>query len=101
MALEREEIYKGCTRPAMVYGVPIIPFVLFCGSSFLLLMLLFSIAWSSLSILVWWVMREICKEDDQRFNVLWVQWLTKMRHANARFWGSPFFQPVAYRRKRK
>lgn len=99
--LDREIVFKGCTRPAMIMGVPIVPFVLGVGSSFVLLFLLLSPPWTILSIVVWWVMRMMAKEDDQRFRLLWIELITIRFNPNKRIWGVASFQPVAYREKKK
>lgn len=96
--LYKEVVYKGCTRPAMLFGVPVTAFALGVGGSFLLLFVLLSPPWTILSVLVWYVMRLLCKEDDQKFNQIGVNFLTKMRNPNAKFWGVSTFQPVEYRR---
>lgn len=96
--LNTENIYKGCTRPAMLFGVPITPFVLGVGGSFVFLFVLLSPPWSLLSILVWYVMRMMCKEDDQRFTQLGISLLTKANSPNFSFWRAASFQPVEYRK---
>lgn len=40
--LRTETVYKGCTRPAMLFGVPITAFVLCVGGSAMLLFVLLS-----------------------------------------------------------
>ena len=99
--LRTETVYKGCTRPAMLFGVPITAFVLCVGGSAMLLFVLLSPPWALLSGLVWYVMRLMCKEDDQRFTQLGVSFLTKMRNPNSKIWGGSTFQPVQYREKKK
>lgn len=99
--LDREVVFKGCTRPAMILGVPIVPFVIGVGGSFLCFFVLLSPPWTVLSIVVWWVMRTITKEDDQRFRLLYVEWITSKFSANKRLWGFTNFQPAPYREKKR
>lgn len=99
--LNTETIYKGCTRPAMLFGIPVTAFVLVIGGSFLLLFLFFGLPWTLLSFIVAWVMKLMCKEDDQKFTQMGVNFHTKMINPNAKFWGVPSFQPVQYRQHNK
>lgn len=101
MELNTETIYKGCTRPAMLFGVPVTAFVLGVGGSFLLLLIFFDLPWTFLSFIVAWVMKLICKEDDQKFTQIGVNFHTKMINPNSKFWGVPTFQPVKYRQHQK
>ena len=98
--LRKETIYKGCTRPAMLFGVPVIAFVIGVGGSAMLLFVLLSPPWALLSVLAWYVMRVLCKEDDQRFRQLGVGFMTKMRNPNAKMLGVPTVQPVEYRKQK-
>ncbi|ANY14722.1 VirB3 family type IV secretion system protein [Bordetella pseudohinzii] len=70
-ALLRSALFKGCTRPAMILGVPAVAFVgvvALCAllgiwfSLWFLLMLPFLVA----------VMRFLTLRDDQQFRLLWL-----------------------------
>ena len=98
--LDREIVFKGCTRPAMLLGVPIGPFVVGIGGSFLLFFLVFSVPWTLLCIPIWYVMRTIAKEDDQKFRALGIEFLTIGNNPNKRIWRFVTFQPVAYRKNK-
>lgn len=99
--LNRAVIYKGCTRPAMLFGVPIIPFLLGVGGTFLLGFILISPPFSLLSIITWWVFKELCKNDDQFFSLYYIKMITKLGHRNAKYWKATTFQPINYRAKTK
>ncbi len=62
-------LFKGATRPPCFFGVPVKPFFCVTGSVFLLAL------WTSmpaalLSVPAVLVMREITRDDDQKFRVL-------------------------------
>ena len=62
-------LFKGATRPACVFGVPIRPFVAVAGGSFLIALW----TWPPLALLAVpaiLVMRAITKEDDQKFRAI-------------------------------
>lgn len=99
--LDREIVFKGCTRPAMIMGVPIVPFVVGVGGFFLFCFIVLSPPWVLLSVPVWWAMRMMAKEDDQRFRLIWIEWITIKFNPNKRIWGVASFQPVVYREKKK
>jgi type IV secretion system protein VirB3 len=99
-ALDREIIFKGCTRPAMVLGVPIVPFIVGIGGSFLLLFVIMGIPWTILSIFLWYAMRVIVKEDDQRFRAIGIEFLTIVNNPNKKLWGVITFQPVSFRKSK-
>lgn len=74
-----EVIYKGLTRPAMVFGVPIIP--LFAASSIICLLSLYTtFLFLGLLFPTIFVMREITKKDDLIFRTLFL---------GMKFWKTP------------
>lgn len=74
-----EVIYKGLTRPAMVFGVPIIP--LFTASSIICLLSLYTtFLFLGLLFPTIFVMREITKKDDLIFRTLFL---------GMKFWKTP------------
>jgi type IV secretion system protein VirB3 len=100
----REAIYKGATRPAMKFGIPLVPFVVLLGSSMLLIM------WGG-TLLSWWVavgvvasavpalawMRFVTRKDDQRFHQMFVAARLRMFDRNRRFWRARSYAPTLYR----
>ncbi|MBD4129969.1 Type IV secretion system protein PtlB [Xanthomonas citri pv. citri] len=64
----KDPLFKGCTRPAMIMGVPVVPFVIVGGSLMLVTI------WTSIFCIVLvpvaiMVMRHITKSDDQQFRL--------------------------------
>lgn len=97
----RDPLFKGCTRPAMVFGVPVIPLMIVCGPIFVISMLT-SIAHLVLILPTALVMRQIAKTDDQQFRLLFL----KMRfrifsyNHNAKFWNASAYSPIAFKKRR-
>ncbi len=102
--MQREAIYKGATRPAMKFGVPLVPLVILLCSGMLLVMW-GGILWS------WWValgvfvlaltamawMRYVTHLDDQRFRQLFVASKRRLHDRNRRFWRARSYSPTLYR----
>jgi|GEM_PF-4047790 len=66
-------VFKGLTRPSMLFGIPMIPFILVFGSFFMvaiitqfLLLLLFLIP-------IFFVMRFLTKRDEHIFHLLFLK----------------------------
>jgi type IV secretion system protein VirB3 len=96
-----EPIYKGATRPPVIFGVPLAVFLLVAGGGFLAgmyLLVLVSAAWTVLvggvvlAALAW--MRSLTRRDDQRLrqSFLAVRLLAACR--NRRFWRCRSYGPL-------
>lgn len=95
--IRRDPIFKGCTRPAMLWGVPITPFVVVFGVVTLLAM------WFHLFILLafiplYTIMRLIVRSDDQQFRLLGLKAKCRLLNLNrnAKFWKSSAYSPVEF-----
>ena len=100
----REAIYKGATRPAMKFGIPLVPLVVLFGSAML------AIVWGGF-LLSWWVavgvlvatlpalvwMRLVTAKDDQRFRQMFVAVKLRLHDRNRRFWHARSYAPTLYR----
>lgn len=100
----REAIYKGATRPAMKFGVPLIPLVVLFGSGMLLVL------WSGL-LLSWWIaggvvaaivpalawMRHVTARDDQRFRQVLLGLKLRLNDRNRAFWRARSYSPTVFR----
>jgi type IV secretion system protein VirB3 len=100
----REAIYKGATRPAMKFGIPLVPLVGVFGAGALVAM------WGGI-LVSWWVslaaliavapalawMRFVTRKDDQRFRQMFVA--AKLRHLdrNGHLWLARSYAPTLYR----
>lgn len=99
-----EAIYKGATRPAMKFGIPLVPLVVLFGTGMLLIL------WGGL-LLSWWIaagvvsatfpalawMRFATRNDDQRFRQIFVAAKLKLHDRNRRFWHARSYAPTLYR----
>jgi type IV secretion system protein VirB3 len=100
----QEAIYKGATRPAMKFGIPLVPLVVLFGGAMLLMV------WGGL-LITWWIaagvvaavipalgwMRFVTNRDDQRFRQLFVATRLRMHDRNRPLWRSRSYTPTTYR----
>ena len=106
MAVHRDQIFKGCTRPAMMAGVPFVPLICTCilfglvavwgGMLFGPFVALMSLMCALVCLLL---MREVCKKDDQRFRqvMLWLE--LRLGDRNRGFWSAVSYSPTRFRRR--
>lgn len=97
----RDPLFKGCTRPGMVFGVPVMPLMFVCGPIFVVA-LLTKIFLLVLILPTVVVMREIAKTDDQQFRLLFLKMrfrLLSYNH-NAKFWNASAYSPIAFKKRR-
>jgi type IV secretion system protein VirB3 len=100
----REAIYKGATRPAMKFGIPLVPLVVLLGAGLLL------VVWGGL-LISWWVavgvlaaalpaliwMRLVTAADDQRFRQMFIALRLRLHDRNRRLWRARSYAPTVYR----
>ena len=99
----QEAIYKGATRPAMKFGIPLVPLVVLLGTAMLVIL------WGGL-LVSWWVaafaivavapalgwMRFVTRRDDQRFRQIFVASKLRLRDRNRRFWHARSYSPTVF-----
>ena len=79
-------IFKGATRPACVFGVPLKPFVLVCGL-FLLAGLWIWFPLMLVAPVVVFLMSRLSKEDDQIFDQIAINWrVNLLKNPNRQSW---------------
>ncbi|KDD04989.1 type IV secretory pathway, VirB3-like protein [Bordetella bronchiseptica MBORD681] len=98
----RDPLFKGCTRPAMLMGVPATPLAV-CSGTIALLGIWFSIAFLALFPVALLAMRIMIRRDDQQFRLIWLylrmRWLSRDRtHA---FWQGTVYAPLRYAERRQ
>ena len=103
-----DPLFKGCTRPAMLVGVPMVPMIVVCIGLFVpgMWLLLFAgriglvLIFGVLPICIWW-MREVTKKDDYRLEQLIMRWSLRSRQRNSALWGKGVaaYSPIQYRRR--
>jgi type IV secretion system protein VirB3 len=100
----REEIYKGATRPPMIFGIPLIPFIVIAGLAILVAMwggvlvskwFIVGAACSALPLLMW--MRLISKKDDQCLHQVILKLKLALRSKNRRLWRCRSYAPYRFR----
>jgi type IV secretion system protein VirB3 len=102
--VSHEAIYKGATRPAMRFGIPLVPLVVLIGLGVLLSIwggILVS-GWVVVAVvsaigpaLVW--MRFVTRKDDQRFRQMFVALKLRLRDRNHGLWHTRSYSPSLYR----
>ena len=105
--MHAEAIYKGATRPAMKFGVPLVPLVAFTGVGMLLCLYggLFVGGWTLLVIAAagvpgfFW-MRMVTARDDQRFRQMLMAARLAALDRNGRFWQARSYAPVTFKGRR-
>jgi type IV secretion system protein VirB3 len=101
----RDPVFKGCTRPAMALGVPLIPLVCVGGFCMLLAMWgLMATPWIALVAVVLAVvlvvlMRQITRSDDQRLRQWQLRLELRIIHRTGRFWGATSYSANRYQRR--
>ncbi|WP_108610806.1 VirB3 family type IV secretion system protein [Aminobacter sp. MSH1] len=96
-----DPLFKGCTRPPMLMGVPVMPCIVVCGS--LILLTMWTSVFVGLSIpAAVAIMRLTVKEDDQKFRLLGLKLLFRVIHLNrtGRFWKASTYSPLAYTKRK-
>lgn len=101
-----DPIYKGCTAPSTIFGVPLVPFIL--GAlvfaqlmlvSFYFIGLSVSVAVFVMAVFVYLWARKVGREDEHRL----LQYVLKMRMRGSqtstrRFWNAVSFSPLPSRK---
>lgn len=97
----RDPLFKGCTRPAMAFGVPLVPLAVVSAVVILLsVWTTIFLAASLIPIII--VMRQIAKSDDQQFRLLGLKILFHIVNfnANGRFWKASAYSPITFQKRK-
>jgi type IV secretion system protein VirB3 len=101
----KDPLFKGCTRPAMLWGVPLVSALMVGGG------ILIPAIWALLAsppvgvgilqlmIPIFVAMRVITRNDDQRLAQLALRLRIGLRQRNRRFWGAHAYMPVRLKRR--
>ncbi|CAB5283749.1 putative type IV secretion system protein VirB3 [Burkholderia multivorans] len=101
----KDPVFKGATRPAMIWGVPLVAFLMVGGGMLipaiwaLLASPLLGVAILFLMIPVFVVMRVTTRHDDQRLAQYLLRVRMVLRQGNRRFWGGHAYVPVRLKRR--
>ncbi|MDO5692758.1 MAG: VirB3 family type IV secretion system protein [Pseudomonadota bacterium] len=97
--MQKNTLFRGCTRPPMFMGVPYIPFFLGAGGC-VLMAAWFNLFWLLAIPPVLMVMRAMTRHDEMIFRLLGIrlQFLVRVRNRNLhdKMW---IFTPNLYREK--
>ncbi|QIE24683.1 type IV secretion system protein VirB3 [Caballeronia sp. SBC2] len=101
----KDPVFKGCTRPAMLWGVPLVSALMVGGG--MLIPAIWALLASTpvgvgivlLMIPVFVAMRVITRNDDQRLAQLALRLRIGLRQRNRRFWGAHAYVPVRLKRR--
>lgn len=96
--MNREIIYKGLTRPAMAFGVPLVP-LFFAMAIVSFLALYINTYFLFFSVPVWYIMREMTKKDEHIFRLFALQGLfaTKpTQMSSKKFYGVKTYSAQVY-----
>lgn len=88
-------LFKACTRPPMIMGVPVRALI-FVAGFIMLLAISFSFFLLLLVPVAILIMREITKRDDKQFNLIAIWAKTKMLYPSAlkRKWNATSYSPT-------
>ncbi|MES2899567.1 MAG: VirB3 family type IV secretion system protein [Pseudomonadota bacterium] len=103
-----DPIFRGCTRPAMFAGVPMLPFLLVTGVFMLATVWTFYLAsaYVALFLIMAYVpillaMRQVTRRDDQRLRQLLLRARMRVRQRAGRaLWGASSYAPLRYKQRK-
>lgn len=97
----RDPLFKGCTRPAMAFGVPLVP-LFFVAAVVILISVWTSIFVSVVLVPSVLVMRQMAKSDDQRFRLLGLKFVFRFMNMNrnADFWQASAYSPFNFQKRK-
>lgn len=97
----RDPLFKGCTRPAMLFGVPLVPLAV-VGGVVVLISVWTTILFALTLIPIVITMRIIAKSDDQQFRLLGLKFVFRVinRNRNGRFWKASAYSPIAFTKRK-
>ncbi|GAA6140845.1 VirB3 family type IV secretion system protein [Hydrogenophaga sp. 5NK40-0174] len=96
--MKKDALFRGCTRPPMILGVPYIPFLIGAGGP-LLLAMYFHLALLLLIPFTIFVMRMMAKKDEMIFRLLGLNLVFRFLPRNHELYGKAWvFTPHKYRK---
>nr|WP_302565435.1 VirB3 family type IV secretion system protein [Burkholderia metallica] len=98
-----DPVFKGCTRSAMLWGVPLVP-LLTVGGGMLIPAIWVLMASAALGVAivllivpVFATMRMITRQDDQRLAQRMLRAKMRLHQRNRRFWGAHAYAPIRFK----
>lgn len=81
--MQKNAMFRGCTRPPMFMGVPYVPFFIGAGGCILLAMYL-NLLWLLLTPVVIFAMRQMARRDEMIFRLIGLRLQFRARVRNVR-----------------
>ncbi len=97
--MQKNVLFRGCTRPAMFLGVPYVPFFIGSGGC-LLAAMYFNLFLLLLLPVVVFAMRQMARRDEMIFRLIGLRWLFQFKTRNRQLHGGIWsYTPNLYRKK--
>lgn len=97
--MKKDVLFRGCTRPPMILGVPYLPFVIGTGVP-LMMAMYFSLYFLLLIPISIFVMRTMAKKDEMIFRLIGLNLVFRFLPRNRQQYGGAWvFGPSRYRKK--
>lgn len=97
--MKKDVLFRGCTRPPMILGVPYLPFVIGTGVP-LMMAMYFSLYFLLLIPISIFVMRTMAKKDEMIFRLIGLNLVFRFLPRNRQQYGGAWvFGPSTYRKK--
>jgi type IV secretion system protein VirB3 len=100
--IRRDPLFKGCTRPALLFAVPLGPLFLVSVAAILLSLVTTILVITVLFPLVW-VLRAMTQADDQQFRLLGLKLACRLmphNNANRQFWQASVYSPLQFTKRK-
>jgi type IV secretion system protein VirB3 len=106
--ITRDPLFKGLTRKAMLFGVPMFP-LFFAFAALVMSAAIGAVItkngtpWIVMIIFAFpviGIMRLLVKHDDEKFKLIWLWFLSRVREKNMPFWKALSYGPVSYKKRK-
>lgn len=92
-------VFKGLGRKPTFLGVPT-TLLLAAFSVVAMIAMTVGLAWWGLLLIVIPTIKIVTRDDDKAFDVLWLEFKTRARNRNKRFWAGSSYAPIGYDTRR-
>lgn len=98
-----EPIFKACTRPSMLFSVPMMPLML--SNAVILLFGMYAMFFGfglwllALVIPNYIALRIITKLDDANLSLYWLKFKCRRTHRNHAFYGKAVYSPLSFKKR--
>lgn len=96
MAIETQPLFKGMTRPAMIFGVPMLPLIIVLGIVASVSVWIHPL-YMLVSIPLVLIMRFIAKYDDFMYHILFLGFKSKTPTKNKEYYGAKTYSSLKFR----